>query len=119
VTTTTEPKNAATDKWDDDPDKYMSVSICCTEQACPAAKSAAGQRYLIDDAPDLPLARCPLESCTCNYAAYRDRRSFLTNRRANSRLETPSYKKLWRSNRREGTDRRAIKVDFKHPGARR
>lgn len=112
-------KNTAPDKWDDGLDKYSSVSICCTEKACPAAQSATGLRYLIDDAPDLPLAKCSQDGCTCSYASYRDRRSFLTNRRENSRLDAPAFKKMWRDNRREGADRRSIKVDFQTPGLRR
>ena len=97
--------------------KYYSVSICCVADACPAAKALAGERHLVDEAPKLPLSTCLSSSCTCRYALYRDRRSFLTNRRSNSRLETLSHKKIWQRNRRAGADRRSLKVNFNLAGS--
>jgi len=76
------------------------------------AKEMAGTRYLIDEAPDLPLARCSSASCSCRYASFRDRRSFLANRRSNNRLENRPFKGLWRGNRRVGLERRSLNVDF-------
>ena len=93
-------------------DKYSSVSISCGEGACTMAREMAGTRYLIDEAPDLPLAKCPAASCSCRYASFRDRRSFLSNRRSNNRLETRPFTGLWRGNRRVGLERRSLKVDF-------
>lgn len=100
-----------------DLDKYCSVSICCPEEACTAAKSKAGLRYLLEDAPELPLRKCNAGECACSYASYRDRRGFLSNRRSNSRLEAKPSEKLWRGNRRAGADRRTLKVDFRSSGA--
>lgn len=96
--------------------KYSSVAICCVADACPAAKALAGARQLVDEAPELPLAKCSSSNCTCRYSLYRDRRSFLTNRRSNSWLENLSHKKIWRGNRREGVDRRSLKVNFNRAG---
>ena len=93
-------------------DKYSSVSICCGEGACTMAREMAGTRYLIDEAPDLPLAKCPAASCSCRYASFRDRRGFLANRRSNNRLEARPFTGLWRGNRQVGLERRSLKVDF-------
>lgn len=102
----------AAKRLDEDLDKYSSVSIYCGPEACSAASALSGSRYLVDEAPSLPLPRCSAETCQCGYFTYRDRRSFLTNRRANSRLEATSRHGLWRDNRRAGEDRRRINVSF-------
>jgi hypothetical protein len=94
--------------------KYSSVSICgLAEEICPAAKALARVRFLIDDAPALPLRKCSSASCNCKYTSYRDRRTFLSNRRSNSRLEARSYKRVLRGNLRAGMDRRQLKVEFR------
>jgi hypothetical protein len=94
-------------------DKYSSVSICCTDGACEVAKSAAGRRLLLDEAPSLPLAGCNSPDCQCTLVSHRDRRSFLGNRRATALLTPDPSPEASRSNRRGGTDRREIRVDFR------
>ncbi len=95
--------------------KYSSVSICGrAKDTCPAAKTLARVRFLIDEAPSLPLRKCSSATCNCKYTSHRDRRNFLGNRRSNSSLEAKSYKRIWRGNLREGMDRRRLKVDFRH-----
>ncbi len=96
--------------------KYSSVSICGrAEDTCPAAKTLSRVRFLIDEAPSLPLRKCSSATCNCKYTAYRDRRIYLGNRRSNRRLEARTYKRFWRGNLRSGMDRRRLKVDFRHP----
>jgi hypothetical protein len=96
--------------------KYSSVSICgLAEEICPAAKALVRVRFLIDEAPALPLRKCSSASCNCKYTSYRDRRTFLSNRRSNSRLEARSYKRVFRGNLRAGMERRQLKVEFRNP----
>lgn len=94
---------------------YSSVSIKCDEAACANARAMSGKRYLREEAPALPLNGCSPADCSCRYFAYGDRRSFLGNRRSRARdtNKTPTWLRwLWRSNRREGSDRRKLKVSF-------
>ena len=97
-------------------EKYCSVSICCTDQACSVARALARERCLIDDAPELPLAGCDSSACNCTFVSHRDRRDFLSNRRSTNRLEPQRDKNLFHGDRRAGVDRRSIKVDFKAAG---
>jgi hypothetical protein len=88
--------------------KYSSVSISCGGDACPSAAAVAGTRYLVSDAPDLPLPGCKSATCNCGYVHYRDRRSFLSNRRGNSRLENGPSREGAKNERRLGEDRRLL-----------
>src|SRR5690606_23095494 len=56
--------------------RYHAVMIVCTDQACEAARSRAGIKYLSAEAPALPLAGCFLAAgvCTCRYEHFEDRR---------------------------------------------
>jgi hypothetical protein len=42
---------------------------------CDAAKALADKRFLSHEAPDLPLAGCDRDKCTCRYIHHSDRRS--------------------------------------------
>ena len=96
--------------------KYSSVSICGrAEDTCPAAKALSRVRFLIDEAPSLPLRKCSSATCDCKYTAHSDRRTYLGNRRSNRSLEAQSDKRIWPGNLRSGMDRRRLKVDFRPP----
>ena len=45
-------------------------SVCCE-----AASGLAGERFLTDEAPLLPLADCDQPDCGCRYQHYTDRRT--------------------------------------------
>ncbi len=92
--------------------KYKSVSIRPGENACPAAKKYGNRRLLLSEAPTLPLRNCSAKTCDCNFFTYGDRRSCLTNRRTNVRENTKIAWLFSRSNRRKGTERRMLKVNF-------
>ena len=113
---TRDKRNILTRELVEELEKYCSVSVCCTDSACSTAKGLARERYLIDDAPELPLTGCDSTSCNCTFVSHRDRRDFLSNRRSTNRLEPQHYKNLFHDDRREGVDRRSVKVDFKHTG---
>ena len=42
---------------------------------CDAAKALADKRFLSHEAPELPLAGCDRDKCTCRYLHHSDRRS--------------------------------------------
>ena len=93
-------------------DRYSSVSVCCTDKACSAARSLVGTRYLVEEAPSLPLPKCNAEHCQCTFVSHRDRRNFLMNRRSNGEQVVPASKGKPQSNRRSGSERRVLKVNF-------
>jgi hypothetical protein len=42
---------------------------------CEAAKAIAGQRFLTDQVPMLPLSGCDVAECRCTYLHFNDRRT--------------------------------------------
>jgi hypothetical protein len=54
---------------------YRAVSLQPCPQCRAAAKAAAGKRYLLREAPRLPLATCAMPAkCTCRFRKHPDRR---------------------------------------------
>ena len=54
---------------------FSAVEIRPMKQACESAREASGERYLVAEAPLLPLARCDRrEACDCRYLHFSDRR---------------------------------------------
>jgi hypothetical protein len=95
---------------------YAAVSVSCGESACCRAEAIAGIRFLIDEAPRLPMPDCTAETCTCRYFHFRDRRSFLSNRRSGTGLERVPPKALFEQDRRRGPNRRKLKIlELDHP----
>ena len=87
---------------------YHAVSVVAQKDACQEAKHLKGKRYLLDDAPILPLAGCDAKNCDCVYAHYKDRRQ--GDRRdtlSNGRLIDPDAK-----DRRSSKDRRQAGESF-------
>ena len=62
---------------------YRAVSVIPNRASCPAAVAIMHTRFLIADAPTLPLPMCtwPM-SCTCKFRTHEDRR--VIDRRNNS-----------------------------------
>ena len=54
--------------------RFQSVEIRVGMHACAEARKLAGERFLVSDAPPLPLAGCPAARCTCTYKKLSDRR---------------------------------------------
>jgi hypothetical protein len=88
---------------------YTAVSVSCGPNACAAAVEIAGRRMLESEAPQLPLSKCSAEQCDCRFFHYRDRRSFLGNRRANN-LDGAVSTDNRRRNRRKGPNRRQLRL---------
>jgi len=61
---------------------YASVSIMATKKCCEAGQQLIGRRFLIREAPKVPLARCTSSSCKCGYIKHTDRRDSEEDRRA-------------------------------------
>lgn len=84
---------------------YRAVEVRCSSRACAAAKLASERRFLIGEAPRLPLALCSRpEKCSCHYRHLDDRRQ--GPRRA-SESGLPAQLHLPGAERREQLSRRA------------
>ena len=70
--------------------KYHAVSIVTRRDGCDAVEALQGRRYLADDAPNLPLAECNVDRCTCDYVHYDDRRDDEERRDEFSFLDNPT-----------------------------
>ncbi|MDJ0927287.1 MAG: hypothetical protein QNJ73_06495 [Gammaproteobacteria bacterium] len=55
---------------------FRGVQIHPGPRACKLARAQKGERYLMNDAPSLPLPECDAASCNCRYVKLRDRRSW-------------------------------------------
>jgi hypothetical protein len=89
---------------------YAAVSVACGEGACFRAEAISGIRFLVDEAPLLPMPNCAAETCTCRYFHFRDRRSFLGNRRSSTGLEGVSDRPRFVRDRRRGPNRRKLRI---------
>lgn len=54
--------------------KYRAVSLRICGQACQAAKANRSRRFLLHEAPSLPLPGCDAATCGCGYVHHPDRR---------------------------------------------
>jgi len=61
---------------------YASVSIMAPKACCEAANELVDQRFLVREAPEVPLSRCTSPSCKCGYIKHTDRRHGEEERRA-------------------------------------
>jgi len=89
---------------------YAAVSVACGERACFRAEAISGIRFLVDEAPRLPMSDCAAETCTCRYFHFRDRRSFLGNRRSSNGLDGGTAMSRFVRDRRRGPNRRKLKI---------
>ena len=81
-------RGRATSKPEQARSPYQSVSIVCDYSACDTARKMARQRFLVAEAPLLPLGDCDASACSCKYAHHQDRRSGQGDRRAALDLHT-------------------------------
>ena len=89
---------------------FAAVSVCCGAGACFSAEAISGIRFLVDEAPRLPMSSCTVETCSCRYFHFRDRRSFLGNRRSGAGLEGLPVRTTSARDRRRGPNRRRLKI---------
>lgn len=68
-------------------DPYRSVSLVCDSESCQEVGLVGGRRFLINDAPDIPLQQCAERTCGCRYVHHADRRSNTDRRLVAQRAE--------------------------------
>jgi len=61
--------------------RYAAVSIIPGGDSCYAVESLGNIRFLLPDAPLLPVSNCDRGRCNCRYRHHYDRRRGLSNRR--------------------------------------
>jgi hypothetical protein len=79
---------------------YRAVSIQCKSEACDAAKALGAKRFLLAEAPSLPLPGCACAHCQCSYAHHADQRSDTDDRRGVQGLQTELYTRTAKEDRR-------------------
>ena len=65
---------------------YYATSISYSDSACSAVKALAPERFLVGEAPAIPVPRCSAGQCDCTYKHYKDRRTGVRDRRSPSGL---------------------------------
>ena len=84
--------------------RYRAVRIVAANRGCPAAQALVGRRFLLSEAPRLPLERCnQIFRCRCSYKHYPDRRSGDDRRQIFGSLSKDA---MGPANKRSGRDRR-------------
>ena len=82
------------------PSPYRATSITHGSDACNAVKSLDEHRFLLDDAPLVPLPDCDSLKCNCKYIRHKDRRDEEAERRAISGLSGDLYSNAGNQERR-------------------
>ena len=71
--------------------RYQAVSIMTATTCCGGAQEIEGKRYLVREAPKLPLAACDNTTCKCGYMRYPDRREDEGDRRGPPGLKSELF----------------------------
>jgi hypothetical protein len=90
--------------------QYSSVSIMTPSVCCGAASDLVGSKFLVKNAPKLPLPACDRAGCKCGYMHHTDRRDEDAERRAMYGMRSELHALHTGNERRERKGRRA--VDF-------
>lgn len=85
---------------------YHAVSCRSGAGKCAAVKAIKNQRFLVEDAPQLPLADCTSERCECKYLHHEDRRDNDDDRRALYGIKSEFYEYTSKQDRRVKNGRR-------------
>lgn len=86
---------------------YRAAEIVIEDCACDAVRGLAGNRFLLDEVPHIPVADCTSRKCTCTYLRHNDRRNKYEERRAEFSALTNAYAATGNSERRGSAGRRA------------
>ncbi len=87
--------------------KYAAVSVHTYRGGCPEAEKIRGQRFLVNEAPLLPLAGCTWAKCNCRYSHHSDRRTGSGDRRRQAAAAEGAGRSFLGTDRRETFGRRA------------
>lgn len=85
---------------------YRAVSLRGAPDACVASKRIAGERFLLTEAPELPLPGCDARQCKCYLVEHDDRRRGHDRRSPFSVNTGHTGTGHYEAERREGKDRR-------------
>jgi hypothetical protein len=85
---------------------YRAVAIVIGDCACESVRVLAGTRFLVSDAPHVPLPGCTERKCGCTYERYLDRRNQNADRRAEYSAFSNAYATIGNTERRRHRDRR-------------
>jgi hypothetical protein len=98
---TTNPAPGAGSKPLDTARDYRAVSLAPDGVCCAAAKKTPGKRYLLREAPRLPLADCTMPiNCSCKFRKHADLR--YSDRRALGAIEASRWLAASERRRRGG-----------------
>jgi len=86
---------------------YRAVAIMIGDCACEPVRALSGTRFLVSDAPHVPLPGCTVRKCGCTYERYLDRRNQNGDRRAEYSALTSVYTTIGNTERRRRRERRA------------
>ena len=87
--------------------RYRGVSCHPPTQSCEAAVKIAGSRFLVAEAPELPLPECSVYRCRCKYRHHEDRRDEDADRRVPHGLRNDLFGAMRQMERRTVRGRRA------------
>lgn len=93
--------------------EFHAVSLKFSPDACSAAKSLEGKRFLSNAAPRIPLADCDVLECKCRFVHHKDRRHE-DDRRDPYRSSMGGDTGTHQREQRKGTDRRQDSDPFEH-----
>lgn len=97
---------------DNDSSTYHAVSLKFDANACSAAKSIAGRRFLASEAPRVPLPDCDAADCRCRFVHHKDRRSGKDRRSPFTSGGLAAASGKYERERRQGNDRRTDEDDI-------
>jgi hypothetical protein len=86
---------------------YHAISCSSGTGNCEAVEALKGQRFLVEDTPQLPLEACTSERCKCKYLHHQDRRDNDDDRRALYGIKSEFYEYTSKQDRRVKRGRRA------------
>ncbi|RLQ20818.1 hypothetical protein DWB85_15590 [Seongchinamella sediminis] len=86
--------------------RYHAVTVSPMEGGCEAVRNLPNRRYLVDEAPLLPLPNCTRQRCDCKYVHYQDRRDPGSDRRQSPGAAIESYLLRDKGERRNPRGRR-------------
>ncbi len=87
--------------------QFAAVSIHTFRHGCPPAEKLQGRRFLVNEAPLLPLADCSYPKCNCRYVHHSDRRTGTGDRRRLAPATAAATASLDGTDRRHSVGRRA------------
>ena len=90
----------------DESSSYHAVSLRYSSNACDAAKSMTGRRFLASAAPRLPLPECNAPECRCRFVHHTDRRTGKDRRSPFSPATMSGGTGTFKAERRQKKDRR-------------